>query len=485
MDRPIKLIKKVQVLCYDNSMRIEEIIKQNQGGIVLFLGRITNFTPDELSNFLEAQGMSYSDKYVGQKVALTVLSTMMTPLEEEVSYELYDAKIPEVRLSQFEEFYTKHIKPNTLMMSIKLSNDQERLKRLLKNEAFSDEVYLKLFKMYDWGDDGVYDSDDNRDVTITFVKRYFNPDGFKDPAMVYSPITLSNIARDIQSTEVLDAMLTMPNHEIKQSRKDDVRPKNLREIIALNPYISNEIIRYLLSFNSERINGFLACNNSIDNKTQEYIFKNSNLLSKRMLTQNENLDDSIFKELLKESSEIVESLLTFQKLTDSRLNMVLDAGLNSEILAFMGENKSIKGVTSKLLELDNRLVDFKLASNINLTTKELNGLYKKYGDDIKEQLILNQNLSISLLERFYNDKDDSILYLLAKNPTTPKYILDELCSMNIHEINRGLAVNPSVSLEYLQQFALDSELIMLMSTNERYLDSVNSAHLGMRSDDRY
>ena len=107
-------------------MKIEEIIKNNQGGTVLFLGRVTNFTPEELSNFLEAQGMEYADKYIGQEVALTVLSTMMTPLEEETSYELYDMKIPELRLAQFEEFYTTHIKPNTLMMSMKLSNDQER-----------------------------------------------------------------------------------------------------------------------------------------------------------------------------------------------------------------------------------------------------------------------------------------------------------------------------------------------------------------------
>ena len=180
-------------------MKIAEIIKNSQGGTVLFLGRVTNFTPEELENFLESQGMSYADKYRGQPIALTILSTMLTPLEDEFSYELYDAKVPEVRLAQFEEYYTQHIKPNTLMMSLKLSNDQERLKRLLKNSSFSDELFLKLFKMYDWGSDGVYENDDNRDATITFVDRFFKPDGFRDPAMVYSPITLSNIARDTKS----------------------------------------------------------------------------------------------------------------------------------------------------------------------------------------------------------------------------------------------------------------------------------------------
>jgi len=343
-------------------MNIEETIQENQGGTVLFLGRVSNFTPEELTNFLEAQGMNYADKYSGQEVALTVLSTMLTPLEDDYSYTLYDAGVPEARLEEFEVYYTKHIKPNTLMMSLKLSNDQERLKRQLKNESFSDEVYLKLFKMYDWGEDGVYDNDENRNVTISFVDRFYRPDGFRDPAMVYSPITLSNIARDAKTSEILDAMLTMPNHEIKQSRKEDFRPKNLREIIALNANISHENIRYLLSFNDNRIKSFLACNNAITREAQELIFQNADEVTKRMLTQNNSLDEKLFAELLKSDDEIVQSLLTFQKVTESRLKAVLEVNLKEELLAFLGENQKISEVVENLIGI-NRLLDQKLASN--------------------------------------------------------------------------------------------------------------------------
>ena len=465
-------------------MKIEEIIKENQGGTVLFLGRVTNFTPEELSNFLEAQGMSYADKYVGQEVALTVLSTMLTPLEEQTSYDLYDLKISEVRLALFEEFYTTHIKPNTLMMSLKLSNDQERLKRQLKNSAFSDEVYLKLFKMYNWGEDGVYENDDNRDITITFVERFYNPKGFRDPAMVYSPITLSNIARDTKSAEVLDAMLTMPNHTIKQSRKEDLRPKNLREIVALNPHIAYENIRYLLSFNDDRINSFLACNSAIRVDAQELIFKKADETTKLMLTQNSNLDDRLFIELLKSDKEIVASLLTFQKLSKLRLKAILEANLDEELLVYMGENQLIGEVVEELIGIDKRL-DYKLSSNKELNSKQLSSLYSKYGDAFMMPLSLNPNLEPQLLESFYEQGDDEIVINVASNPATPQIILDELGEKNSHIFNRGLAINPSVKLIYLEQFALDSELIMLMTQNPTYLESVNSAHMGMRSDDRY
>ncbi len=465
-------------------MNIENIIKENQGGTVLFLGRVTNFTPEELTNFLESQGMKYADKYVGQEVALVVLSTMMTPLEEETSYVLYDAKVPELRLAQFEAYYTTHIKPNTLMMSLKLSNDQERLKRLLKNEAFSDEVYLKLFKMYKWGNDGVYDNDENRDTTITFVERFYRPDGFRDPAMVYSPITLSNIARDAKTADILDALLTMPNHEIKQSRKEDLRPKNLREIVALNPNISHESIRYLLSFNDDRIKSFLACNSAIRVDAQELIFQQANDVTKLMLTQNNALDDKLFRELLKSDNEIVESLLTFQKLTAKRLEYILESNLSDELLAFMGENVLIEEIVDSLMGI-NKLLDYKLASNPEVNSDLLAKLYETYGEEFVLPLSANPNTSTELLTHFYKSGDREVIQNLAANPNTNAEILKELCELNEHELNRALALNSSVELVYLEQFALDSELIMLMTKNKTYLKSVNSAHVGLRSDDRY
>ena len=465
-------------------MNIEKVIANNQGSTVLFLGRIANFTEEELSNFLEAQGMKYANKYTGQEVALTVLSTMMTPLEDDISYTLYDAKIPEARLEEFEAYYTKYIKPNTLMMSLKLSNDQERLKRQLKNESFSDEVYLKLFKIYDWGGDGVYDNDDNRDMTIAFVKRFYHPDGFRDPAMVYSPITLSSIARDTNSSEVINAMLSMPNHEIKQSRKEDIRPKNIREIVALNEHISPEDIRYLLSFNNERINTFLASNSAITLKEQEHILVSANRDTKLMLTQNSSLDDKIFRELLLGDEDIVKSLLTFQKITKERLEAIFEAKLSEEVLAHLGENHFIEEVVEHLMFI-NKTLDYKLASNIQLKSELLEKLYKKYANELIVPLSSNPNLSEEYIREFYNLNDKEVILNLASNPTTPKEILKELCERDEHELNRVLAINPSVELFYLEVFALDSELIQLMTKNKTYLASINSAQVGMRSDDRY
>jgi len=97
----------------------------------------------------------------------------------------------------------------------------------------------------------------------------------------------------------------------------------------------------------------------------------------------------------------------------------------------------------------------------------------------------NPNLDPKLLEQFYATNNEELMVNVAANPATPQNILDELSEQNLHIFNRSLAVNPSTKLIYLEQFALDSELIQLMTTNETYLASINSAQRGMRSDDRY
>ncbi len=115
----------------------------------------------------------------------------------------------------------------------------------------------------------------------------------------------------------------------------------------------------------------------------------------------------------------------------------------------------------------------------------LEKLYKRYGYEFIVPLSSNPNLSEESLKEFYELNNKEVIFNIASNPTTPKEILKELCEKNEHELNRALAINPSVELFYLEVFALDSELIQLMRKNETYLASVNSAHVGMRSDDRH
>jgi hypothetical protein len=449
-------------------MNIANIIESNQGGTILFLGRVTSFTSEELTNFLEAQGVSYANKYNGEEVTLLVLSSMMTPFEEDLSYELYDAKVPDVTLKAFEEYYTTHIKPNTLLMSLKLSNDQERLKRLLTNEAFSDEVYLKLFKMYDWQGEGIHENDENRDITISFVKRFYKPDGFRDPAMIYAPTTVMNIAQESCTPEVLDAILTFPNHQIKVSRYESHRPKNLRETIAFNEAVSQESIKKLMGYRDEQLEYFLASNSALRASEQEILYGRSKEEVKLMLAHNDALSDGLFERLLTEGDEVVKSLLRYQKMSLTRLALVEE----SPFIAYLGANKSIGEMVEPLLALNNRSLDFQLASNALLSSEQLRELYHKYGQAITEALAENSNLSEELFYELYALDREALRGVLATNPATPKKILDELCKREDRALNRLLASNPSVDIYYLRRFQLDTSLIRILADNETYGKSI-------------
>jgi len=450
-------------------MKIEQIIANNPNKTILFLGRVTHFTPQELVNFIQDQGMQYADHYEGQSdIALLVLSSMLTPLEEQLSYDLYDQGIADISLAQFESYYTQHIKPNTLLMSLKLSNDQARLRRLLQNEAFGDEVYLKLFMMVDWHGEGIHENDSNRDITISFVKRFYRPDGFRDPAMIYAPTTVMNIAQESDDPMVLEAILTMPNHEIKVSRYETHRPKNLRETVAFNEAISHESIKRLMAYRDERIDYFLAANAALGEWEQERLYERTTKEARLMLAHNDNLSDKLFEKLLMEGDEVVKSLLRYQPISEYRLNLVKE----NPLIVYVGQNRNITDSVASLLRLEHEGLDFQLASNDVVASEVLEKLYEKYGEPIASSLAQNSNLSEKFLHIFYKRGTPEVIKALATNMATPKVILAELCERHDRELNMLLASNPSVDIKYLREFQLDTSLMRILAENETYGKSV-------------
>lgn len=447
---------------------MKKILDTHPGGTVLFLGRVTHFTPEELRFFLEAQGMVYADHYEEQEVALLVLSSLLTPQEEQISYELYDAGIPDVTLEQFERYYTQHLKPQTLLMSLKLSQDQDRLQRLLGNESFEDHFFLKLFGMFDWGGEGIHERDENRDVTISFVKRFFRPDGFRDPAMVYAPTTVMIIAKDSSDPKVLEAILTMPNHEIKTSRYEQKKPKNLREAVAFNPHITAATIRKLLAYSDPSIDYFLASNAALSAEDLERIYQRADTQTKQMMAHNTLLPESLFGRLLEEDVAVQQSLLSYQPIDLKRLKQVI----SHPQIAYIGINESIAAHLPQLLSLEYEALDRALATNGVLSAEYQERLYQRYTQSIAPLLAANPSISSDMAEMLYATGVAEVEEALAANSATPKEILDSLCEREDRTLNRCLAANPSVNLYWLKQFQLDTSLVRILAENETYGKSI-------------
>ncbi len=393
---------------------------------------------------------------------------MLNPLEEELSYELYDKKIPDCKLEEFESYFAKSLKPNALLMALKLSNNQDRLISFLKSSAIDDELYLKLLKLYNWGGEDLFDSDNNRDITLTFIKRFFpHRQSFNHTDIAHSPASIIDIALTTNNSEILDAILKLPNYRINSRGKEAWKPTALHEFVAINPAISNDAKKQLLNLKDNRYNALLALNLALSKDEQIWLLNSADLQTKINLAKNENLDREVFVKLLGESEDVIKTLLENQKIEPEFLEYIQE-----KQLPLLANNLLSKELINSLVG-KNRELDFALALNPTLSAENIVKLYKQYGDEIALNLSQNSTTPKELLEEFYKFNIEAITLNLASNPNTPQEILDILCEQNSNKLNRQLAKNPSVKDEYINFFKLDNELLRIMNDNPLMVDRVS------------
>jgi len=70
--------------------KIEDILKTTNGDTILFLGKFLHIAQNDLKKFTQKLGFKFAIEYDdNDKIALVVLSSILNPIEEELSYALY------------------------------------------------------------------------------------------------------------------------------------------------------------------------------------------------------------------------------------------------------------------------------------------------------------------------------------------------------------------------------------------------------------
>jgi hypothetical protein len=451
---------------------MREIIESSKEKEALFLGRVKNFTKDEISSFLEKFDISLSDSLT-ENTAFCIESSILHPQEEELSYQVFKSHIPAFTLEEFEKFYADNINPKTLLMRLKLSNDMDRVIKLLKNGSFNDKFYLTLLDMYDWGDEGLFESDDNRDVTITFLKRFHKSEGLSDPGLHYSPNSIVILAQSLQNREALKALLKFPNFRIKVSKRGDKKVSSLREALAINPHIDSSIIDNLLKDGDPNINYFLSMNENLEPNHQMSLLKNGEREVLLQLSKNSSLIDECFFELLNsDDQEILQNLLLYQKIDKKRLNSLTKL----KDFHLIGYNRFIKEeVLKELLSLNDKKLHKALATNELLDSGSLEILHDIYGYEIAKELASNINLPQRLIFDFFELNNEEIDIVLAKNSSTPQEILIEYYNRDKFELNASLCENPSTPIYILEQFQLDRSLMHILKDNKTFTNKIKNS----------
>ena len=235
---------------------LEILLSSSEGKSFLFLGREGTFTKEEIARFLKKDGISMT-KYLEEGVVATIEHSSLNPVEKDISNDAYDAKIPLFSLEAFEKLLSEGMNDDELLMGIKLSNDQERIFRLLGNDNIKEALFVKLLAMYTWHDEEEDDRND-RDTIMYTLRRYIDIKP-NEQDLLYSYLTLRRLATEATDPNLLEALIGFPDFSFLVRGKEKI---TLRETIARNPNINQKIIQKLLSYRNLKINASLAANHA-------------------------------------------------------------------------------------------------------------------------------------------------------------------------------------------------------------------------------
>jgi len=445
---------------------IEELLSK-QANIKIF-GKTKLFTIDELKNILTPLDIHLTDDL--DKADWIVEGNAISMYDENI-LESVDKKI--VFLKVFEQKLSSLIVPSSLLMSIKLSNNQERLKSFLMNPYITDELFLSLFKLHNWQKEDLFGNNENRDVSAAFIERFYE-DIERNHLTQLSPLGFLHLINRTSRAEVIEAIYSIGS---VNAQVDDDNPKNpilnIQIALGLNPHTPEKILEKLLQNSKMDVKSAAASNTNLSIYLQKIASKKEPQI-RLALASNSGLSEELLFELLNdENIQIIETLLNTFIFDSENFKKTLTL-LDAQRLCFIANNNSL---TTKMLHtlfiLNNESIELAIANNINLSSDDLNSLLVKENINLLSNLATAQRLEDTQVQKLLLLKNDEINSSLAKNIHLNKKIYEELYSLNKSTVSEFLAKNISTPLEILEQFQLDAILNRYVKENPTFTDAIS------------
>ena len=448
---------------------LKSLLETSTGKKLLLLGKEQIFTQKEIERFLKRFKVT-PVKYLEDGVVGVVENHRLNPIEEDISNKAYEQQLPIYKLSEFEQLLSEEIDDDTLLMAIKLGNDQERIRRLLGNQHLSNTLFIRLLKLYRF-DEEEEDSRDDRDVIMHTLRRYIEIKPNEED-LLYSYLTLRRLATEATDPNLLEALMGFPNFTFLVRGKESI---TLKETIARNPHVNETTIQKLLSLRNRAIERSLAGNSSISEEIQKLLLGRNDEEIAQALAVNPAIGEAIFTALLQEAEEVVSLLLVHQPIDKARLVLIEDARLDASVFALLGANEKLSLDAIEVLagKEENETLHCLLCENKTVSPALLEAYYRQENKTLMPALAQNPSTPVSVLETLYksNAESQEIAAALAKNPSTPETILRALFKRDDFEINRALATNASLPMELLDVLKLDTRLQNELAQNEQLATS--------------
>lgn len=394
------------------------------GKSILLLGKTRALNAEEFDTLLKLNKINRVSSY-DKNVALIIEGRMMNPYEQEELAHLYETQhMPIAELSGIEEWLCRSIEPNRLLMSLKLSRNQERLVDFLQNPYITDELYFKLLKLYDWKNEGLFDNDTNRDVTASIIGRFYI-DLDRNHNVQYAMSGLAHLIERYGNAELIGAIAELPP-VVRVNNPSDRSLSGILDAMALHTDTPERILRLLLEGRAK----LLAHREPLALEGELLALKDEEVNT--ILSQNSTLS--------REGAEVLEHsyphlIATHTALTDEQFERFIEK--NSRYLA--ANTTLTPHMQQRLFDLEDKAVYKSLASNPMIETKLLEQLFEM--GSYRIQLAMNSALSPEKLELLYASGESEVLSALAANLATPIELLYQL-SLD-QRFERNVKTNPS------------------------------------------
>ncbi len=438
-------------------------LKELKNKTILLFGKSRAFSQDEFISQMKSHSIRVVNEY-SDDVSLVVEGKMMTPYEQIKSDELYKQNSPHlefVSIDLFENELSKYIDANTLLMSLKLSRNKERLKSFIQNITISDELFFKLLEMYDWGREDFFENDNNRDVSAAIILRFYK-DIEKNHNVQYATTGLIHLLSQSASSKLIEAIAKL---EPTQSNM------TILLIIASHPNTPKSVLEGFIKSKDISVKRVVAMRDDCDEDIQKLLFSTSEPSIKEALSCSKNLPYSIVIEMIKDEY-LAKNIALHIVLGDNIFELLaLKYGVE------LAKNSSLTPSMQKTLVcFDSLEVDKNLASNEALNMEVLHILLEKKDKEVLHELYKNPKVTKDILQEAY--KESLNHFSLAQNPNTPTEILNALSLSADIDILRALAKNESTPIDTLYQLQLDSRLAKEVKQNPAFGKHIQTYNIG-------
>jgi len=449
-------------------MKLEELSNKT----ILMFGKPRAFNEQEFSGEMEFYKVNIVDEY-NENVIMVVDGKMMTPYEQNKSeelYELYSSRLEFTSIDILEKELARHIDPDTLLMSLKLSHDKDRLKSFIQNSCISDELFLRLLKMYSWGGENFFDNNDNRDVSAAIILRFYK-NIERNHNVQYATSGLVHLISQTENESLIKEIFLLEPLQNSFDKDRGNSNYNILTAIATHSLAPNSVLKELIKKSNSYMKILISIRQDTDDEILTLLYETMDVEVHEALSHNSKLPAEIVQKFIK-NDKYTNNLAKCMILDEELFKLFVDS-FPQEV----AKNESLTlEMQKKLLLLNKEDVLIALASNIEIDGEIILRLLKEEIIELKSELYKNPATPSDELEDAYEDAVNHIS--LAHNKNTPKHILSLLSKDSDINILYEIAKNPNTPVEVLYQLQLDARLARTVKENPVFGQHIQTENLG-------